>query len=100
DQLNVTGLFMHGGTVTIDVSQFVPPAPQQLQLKLIGWGSEAGDRGDTLVSFIGGDALPIAYRSDGLYVTAAVPEPGAMVLLAMGLVVLAPASRRLRRAGR
>lgn len=100
DQLNITGLFTHGGTVTIDVSQFVPPPPQQLHLKLIGWGSEAGDRGDTLVSFIGGDALPITYRSDGLYVTAAVPEPGAIVLLAIGLVVVAPASRRLGRAKR
>jgi hypothetical protein len=69
DQLNVTGAFTHGGTVTIDVSQLVGPA-SATQLKLIGWGSQVGSSASTIVSFLGGAALPYVFQADGLYVTA------------------------------
>jgi hypothetical protein len=69
DQLAITGLFTHGGTVTIDLSEYVGPATPQ-QLKLIGWGSEAGLNSSTMVSFVGGSPLSYVFQSDGLYVTA------------------------------
>jgi hypothetical protein len=69
DQLNVSGAFTHGGTVAIDVSQLVGPA-SATQLKLIGWGSQVGASASTIVSFLGGAALPYVFQADGLYVTA------------------------------
>jgi hypothetical protein len=69
DQLNVTGAFTHGGSVAIDVSQLIGPAAVT-QLKLIGWGSQVGASASTIVSFLGGAALPYVFQSDGLYVTA------------------------------
>ncbi len=68
DQLSITGLFTHGGTVTIDRSELVAPATAQ-QLKLIGWGSQAGLSTSTAVSFLGGGPLTYNFLSDGLYVT-------------------------------
>jgi hypothetical protein len=68
DQLNISGAFTHGGTVTIDRSQLVGPA-SATQLKLIGWGSQVGVNTSTVVSFLGGAALPYAFQADGLYVT-------------------------------
>lgn len=68
DQLNITGQFTHGGTVTIDRSELVAPATAE-QLKLIGWGSEAGLSTSTIVSFLGGSPLSYHFLSDGLYVT-------------------------------
>jgi len=88
DLLDITGQFTHGGTVTIDVSQYVAPSAAE-QIKVIGWTSEAGSSGDTTVSFIGGDPLAYAFQSDGLYLSvgaegaiaaAAVPEPAVWVL--------------------
>jgi hypothetical protein len=69
DQLNVTSAFTHGGTVAIDVSQLVGPAAAT-PLKVIGWGSQIGASASTIVSFLGGAALPYAFQADGLYVTA------------------------------
>jgi len=69
DQLSVTGAFTHGGTVSIDVSQLIGPT-SPTQLKLIGWGSQVGASASTIVSFLGGAALPYAFQADGLYVTA------------------------------
>ena len=68
DQLNVSGLFTHGGTVTIDRSELVGPSTTQ-QLKLIGWGTEAGLSTSTVVSFLGGSPLTYNFQADGLYVT-------------------------------
>jgi hypothetical protein len=68
DQLNITGQFTHGGTVTIDRSELVTPASSQ-QLKLVGWGSESGLSTSTVVSFLGGSPLTYNFLSDGLYVT-------------------------------
>jgi hypothetical protein len=68
DQLNVSGAFTHGGTVAIDLSQLVGPA-SPTPLKLIGWGSQVGASASTIVSFLGGAALPYAFQADGLYVT-------------------------------
>jgi hypothetical protein len=69
DQLNVSGAFTHGGSVAIDVSQLVGPAAAT-PLKLIGWGSQVGASASTIVSFLGGAALPYVFQADGLYVTA------------------------------
>jgi hypothetical protein len=68
DRLNVTGAFTHGGSVAIDVSQLIGPTTAT-QLKLIGWGSQVGSSASTIVSFLGGAALPFAFQADGLYVT-------------------------------
>ena len=68
DQLNVSGQFTHGGTVTIDRSELVGPSTTQ-QLKLIGWGTEAGLSTSTVVSFLGGSPLVYNFQADGLYVT-------------------------------
>ena len=68
DQLNVSGLFTHGGSVAIDRSQLVAPATTQ-QLKLIGWSSTSGLPASTAVSFIGGSPLTYDFLADGLYVT-------------------------------
>jgi hypothetical protein len=77
DQLNISGQFTNGGTVTIDRSQLVGASTQQ-QLKLIGWGSTSGLSSSTAVSFLGGSPLPYAFQPDGLYVTvdAAAGIPG------------------------
>lgn len=100
DLLDITGMFTHGGSVTIDLSEFVAPTPQLL--KLIGWGGALGNSGDTQVSFVGGGSLDVQYQSDGLYVMleevspsgqAAVPEPSSG-LLALSLAFVALLARR------
>ncbi|HVT30489.1 MAG TPA: hypothetical protein VHE81_20940 [Lacipirellulaceae bacterium] len=68
DQLNISGAFTHGGSVTIDISELVGPASSQ-QLKLIGWGSQSGLSSSTMVSFVGGSPLTYSFQSDGLYVS-------------------------------
>jgi hypothetical protein len=75
DQLKISGLFTHGGMVTIDRSQLVAPATAQ-QIKLIGWGSQTGMSSSTAVSFIGGSPLAHSFLTDGLYVT--VPAAGGL----------------------
>ena len=102
DLLDITGVFQHGGNVTIDVSEYVAPTPQLL--KLIGWGGVLGGSGDTQVSFVGGGSLDVQFQSDGLYVMlddlavsgqAVVPEPSSAVLVAC----LAFAALLVRRRG-
>ncbi|MEX2310345.1 MAG: hypothetical protein WD738_22445 [Pirellulales bacterium] len=68
DQLNITGAFTHGGSVTIDVSELVGPGSEE-QLKLIGWGSQAGMSSSTSVAFVGGSPLTHSFLADGLYLT-------------------------------
>ncbi|MEX0612037.1 MAG: hypothetical protein WD229_07940, partial [Pirellulales bacterium] len=68
DQLNITDAFTHGGSVTIDVSELVGPSSEQ-QLKLIGWGSQAGTSSSTSVAFVGGSPLAHSFLADGFYVT-------------------------------
>lgn len=92
DQLNVSGAFTHGGSVTIDVAEFVYPLSGPT-IKLIGWGSEVGSTASTSVSFIGGPALGYSFESDGLYVTV-VPEPAALALLGIGLALVGSTTRR------
>jgi predicted neuraminidase len=67
DAVEFAGTFTHGGSVTVDLSEFVPGPVGQL--KVVGWAHESGNRSSTTVSFTGG--VPIGYevRSDGLYVT-------------------------------
>ena len=68
DQLNISGQFTNGGSITIDRTNLVGPSTTQ-QLKLIGWGSQSGLSSSTAVSFIGGSPLAYAFMGDGLYVT-------------------------------
>jgi len=96
DRLFVNGTFTHGGEITIDLTHYVPPEDQDYEVQLMGWTSLMGDPSQTMVTFIGGpggssvggvgalssSALPYEFRSDGLYVTAQVPEPAAISLLA------------------
>ena len=65
-------------------------------LKLIGWGDQAGDSSDTSVSFTGG-AMSYEFRSDGFYV---VPEPGTLALLVLGLTIAVAAHGRQSNAKR
>lgn len=91
DQIAVSGAFTHGGAVTIDVSELVNPFTPQ-QIKLIGWGSEVGLSGGTAVSFIGGPALTYSFQADGLYVSV-VPEPAALLLGVLGIMLVGSTSR-------
>jgi len=86
-QILVNGLFTHADAVTIDLTGYVAPEDQDYELKLIGWSSESGTPG--AVSFVGGGPLDYEYRSDGLYLIAAVPEPASLALLAIGGAVMA-----------
>jgi hypothetical protein len=92
DLLDITGTFTHGGRIAVDVSG----ATVSGDLKLIGWGGQAGDSSDTSVSFVG-DAMPYEFRSDGFYV---VPEPGTLALLVLGLTIAVTAHGRQSNAKR
>ena len=89
DLLNVTGPFTHGGNVNIDVSGFSSGSGHTQDIKLIGWTSEVGSSAATHINFVGGSALPYAFRSDGLYLTNVsftfVPEPTTSVLFVSGM---------------
>lgn len=84
DLLNIVGMFTHGGSVTIDVSEFLLPGGT-IPLKLIGWTSELGNSADTSVSVVGG-SIPVEFHSDGLYVL--VPEPATPSLLGLAAIGL------------
>jgi hypothetical protein len=73
DQLNISGAFTQGGSLTIDRTQLVAASTDQ-QLKLVGWGSQVGLSSSTAVSFLGGSPLSYSFLSDGFYVT--VPAGG------------------------
>ncbi len=92
DLLDITGVFTHGGGISVDVSG----AALFGDLKLIGWGDQAGDSSDTSVSFAGG-AMSYEFRSDGFYV---VPEPGTLALLVLGLTIAVAAHGRQSNAKR
>lgn len=92
DSIMVNGTYTQADSVVIDLSGYVPPEDMDYEIRLIGWTSESG--ADAPVSFINGANLEYEYRSDGLYVTAAVPEPGALGLLVAGLVCSGIGRRR------
>ena len=90
DRVIVTGQFTLGGIFEVDLTNYVAPADQNYDVRLIGWTSTVGNIGDVTVDFIGGPDLAYAFRSDGFYVTAAVPEPAAVSAFAiLGCAMLA-----------
>lgn len=91
DLLEITGAFTHGGSVVIDVSEFLLPGGST-PLKLIGWSSEVGNSADTNVSVVGG-SIPVQFQNDGLYVL--VPEPATLGLF--GFATLGTLARRRMR---
>jgi hypothetical protein len=103
DLLDVAGAFTHGGTVAINVADFVPGSGHVGDFKLIGWTSEVGSSASTAVSFIGGPALTYQFRADGLYLTnisfSNVPEPSAIATLVSGMMLCVSAWRRRGRVG-
>ena len=102
DQLNVSSAFTHGGAVKIDVSSYVAGSGYVADLKLLGWGSEVGSSASTIVSFVGGPALPYQFRTDGLYLTNVsysippVPEPASLAIAVTGLVFCLAIRRKVR----
>jgi hypothetical protein len=92
DSIMVNGTYTQADSVVIDLSGYVPPQDMDYVIRLIGWTSESG--ADAPVSFINGADMEYEYRSDGLYVTAAVPEPGALGLLVAGLMCSGIGRRR------
>jgi hypothetical protein len=72
DRVNISGNFTHGGSVKIDLFDYVPPQDQDYTQKVLGYGSQIGSSASTALSFINGSTpLVYAWQSDGLYVTAA-----------------------------
>lgn len=88
DIITITGAFTHGGTVSFNMTGFVPP-PTVSEFKVVGWTSEVGSNPSTNVRFLGGGPLPFRFQADGLYLT--VPEPASAATF--GVVML----RRRRR---
>lgn len=79
DVINVNGAFIHGGTVSFNVADYVEPAAPA-EYKVVGWTSEVGLTSSTVVQFVGGPALSYRFATDGLYLT--VPEPAATGFIA------------------
>lgn len=96
DFINVNGTFVHGGTVTFDVSGYVEP-PGPAEFRVVGWTGESGSAASTSVQFVGGPALAFRFDTDGLYLT--VPEPGAVAAVA-SIGMMAALRRRRRQARR
>ncbi|MCC6681270.1 MAG: PEP-CTERM sorting domain-containing protein [Phycisphaeraceae bacterium] len=69
DQLMVNGLFTHPTSITIDLTDYVAPQDQDYELKVLGWTSETGSH--VAPTFYNGSDLTYEYKSDGLYLTAA-----------------------------
>ena len=90
DQISFPGTFTHGGSVALDVTQFVEGSDYISDLKLIGWGGEVGSRSKSVISFIGGPPHDFEFRSDGLYLTDVglnfIPEPTTNSMLITGLL--------------
>jgi len=90
-QLDVNGLFTHGGGVEIDLTEYVAPQDMDYELQVIAWNSQSG--APAAPTFVGGGPLDYEYRTDGLYIVAAVPEPGTLVVGGV-LAVLTQLRRR------
>ncbi len=88
DQLLLSGNMTSGGTLFIDLENYVASSIA-MEILLIGWDQFVGDEGDFAISFSGIDptvGMP-DFRSDGLYIV--IPEPSAWAYLpALGLVAL------------
>ncbi len=70
NQLLVNGQFTQPTSITIDLTDYVAPEDQDYELKIIGWSSQTGSQ--VAPTFYNGSALAYEYKSDGLYLTAAV----------------------------
>jgi hypothetical protein len=93
DALAVTGLYTHGSSVTVDLQYYVAPQDQNYELQMISWGSVAGVA--PTVNFVNGAPLAYEWRSNGLFLTAAVvPEPAALSMLGLGALGLLARRRR------
>ena len=86
DFLNITGSFVAGGEVVIDLANFQIAEP--IELQIISWTQLLGDAADLLVRFENGSS-PVTYSiaADGLYIQS-IPEPAFSLLGAAGLSLL------------
>lgn len=91
DFINITGAFVHGGTVSFDTGSFVPPV-LPTEYKVVGWTTEQGLSSSTSVEFVNGISLPYRFDTNGLYLM--VPEPGSLSVIAA--IALFAGRRRLR----
>lgn len=76
DVFDVNGSFTLGGTVTVDLANYAPPQDQNYDVKVVGWASSIGSTSSMPVSFVNGSPVPYEFRTDGLYLTFAVPLIG------------------------
>ncbi len=95
DFLDLSGTFAFGGSILIDLSDaFLAP---EAELQLINWDATSGNLADLNVSFLDGSPYySYEIRESGLFLTA-VPEPGSMVLGALGCLAVLAGARRMRR---
>lgn len=95
DLLDVNGVFVFGGNVSIDLGAANFGSLEELQL--ISWNSSSGSVGNLSVNFINGSAMNYDVRADGLYLLA-IPEPGTVAFLALGALALGFGIRKSRKA--
>ena len=92
DQVIVNGLFTQAAAITIDLASYVAPEDMDYELQVLGWTSTTGPQLAPI--FINGGPLDYEYRANGLYITAAVPEPASLLLLAAGGALMLTRRRR------
>ncbi len=95
DFLDLSGNFVYGGIVNIDLANALLAPSDALQL--IRWSGALGDVADLSVNLLNGGNYGYELRSDGLYLTASIPEPGTVALAALGLTGLWFGARHRRR---
>lgn len=90
--------FISGGSLLIDLTQYLAPETGLVSLRLLGWDDFSGDPGDLSISFSSFDPTlgSPQFMGDGLYLTA-IPEPHTWGLIfGMVTAILVFIKRRYR----